>query len=533
MRKLMIVDDNPWDLEGVRRALDWQSMGVQVVAVCDSGLKALHESVAHSPEIVLADIEMPNMTGLEMARRIRLARPDTKFIFFSCYDDFNYVHDTLLLEGEDYILKPIAKKSLEEAVLRTLRKIERDETAKADVAQMRRQIEQYLPAYQKQFLREVLEGRYKDPQVLLNSSSYLKIDLPDQYAINAACIEIMKSTASGEEQFYDLYAVKNAAESYNADGARLYAVQMAYNELVILFIEPINFPQRKIPFYDILIDLKDMAENKLNISIRMGISNPSENINDAPKLYKQAKTVLGALFYAGGNGFYLYSEIEELNDDLFDSQLDIGLLYRQVESAVISGSEGDLRLLLACYLPDDISLYSVSYVKNLVYTIINAVSSMLISSGQSFGAVFGSETVVWEKLAKFTDIADIKQWLYNIIISVHQYLFSDKKKYRKIVEQVFEIVSRRYNDHVTVKDIAKSVYMSTVQLNKIFTKATGKTVFEYLTNYRIDMSKRLLREPDSRINDIAANVGYSNVSHFCLLFKEMTGVTPLVYKNSL
>ena len=127
---------------------------------------------------------------------------------------------------------------------------------------------------------------------------------------------------------------------------------------------------------------------------------------------------------------------------------------------------------------------------------------------------------------------DVKQWIYNVFKTVKEHL-AEKNivKNVRIVNAIKEFIKNNYNEQISINDISKAVYFSGRYANSLFKKETGKTIFDYVIEYRMEKAKKLLREQDSKVALVAEAVGYTNNSYFCLSFKKIVGMTPAEYKR--
>jgi len=315
MYKLLIADDNAADREGIPTLCDWEGMGVAIAGVCADGEEALRAVSENPVDILLTDIVMPVMNGIELAERVRSLRPKTKIVFMSCYDEFEYAKSAVDLEINGYVLKPIMRADLREAMERALASLRRDEAVEAE--------RQAMEAERRAVLQTLRES---SPDVRDQLVKDLLVRKPD------STTPVVAGPAGGD------------AAGGDAGGGT-----------------------------------------------------------------------------AGG-------------DSLFDR-----------------------------------------------------VQDQLAGRNESRGA--------------------------------------------RVAESVKAIVRARYQDRVTVDDIAKAVYLSPRYLNGLFKRETGRTVFEYLLEYRMDAAKKLLMGGDCAVSDVADLVGYENKSHFALLFKRRVGVSPAKYRR--
>jgi two-component system response regulator YesN len=186
---------------------------------------------------------------------------------------------------------------------------------------------------------------------------------------------------------------------------------------------------------------------------------------------------------------------------------------------------------LETYLPGS-TQYDKRYVQSVAYSIVNLLQIVLTEQNLEPSRVIGRLGRLQYKLDKCSRIHDVRRLLHAVMDDSIAYVARTHADAReRIVADIKNVIARRYREHVTVSDIAESVSYSASQANVIFKSATGRTIFDHLSAFRIEKAKELLRDPYSRIYLVAEEVGYRNKSHFCLQFKKATGLTPQQYKS--
>ena len=170
---------------------------------------------------------------------------------------------------------------------------------------------------------------------------------------------------------------------------------------------------------------------------------------------------------------------------------------------------------------------SENCLKSLAFTIVNILHLELIQAGQSMEDVLQDEFGVWKKMSGFPTVDELRQWLYQTMAAANEY-FQKRYKTRdaQIVTDIKEIIHKRFQEQLTINDIAQVIYLGPKQANNIFKRETNQTIFDYLLDYRMAVAKKMLSDPYSKIYLVAQEVGYINKSHFCLMFKKHTGFTP-------
>lgn len=538
MYNMLIVDDNPWDRDGISEILDWNSMGINIVGTCSNGKQALERIDLLRPDIILSDIAMPIINGIELAEKVKEYSENIKIIFMSSYNEFNFAKSAINLDIYGYILKPIDPDELKQVVNRILNINEKETFLQKEKEEMKNQLNQSLPILIQQFLLDFLFGLYSDLDDIQKRFNFFNIFITPNSNIQVVSLEMenyeqIMYNMNISDRYLTVQVVKNIINFFCRDNLKIFTVQTSIKEfgLLIFYNGPVNGEDR-IDLLDIAILIKEKVLEKLKINIIAGISNSSNNLLDVPKLYHQSVDSIKTKFYSDGMQVIQYREIEIVKKNSFEESLDLQALYKELNEVIPFGEDKDIKKFIDKYLCGMDLIKTENYIKSFSFSVINSTQIILINSNESFKNIFDEEFILWQKLNKFETIKDIKNWLYNILKSVKDYLSSKHQSmHSKIVEDIKEIIQNRYYMQLTIGDIADSVYFSAIHANNIFKKVTGKTIFDYLVEYRIEKAKELLKDPYSRVYLVSENVGYTNKSHFCMIFKKHTGLTPNEYKN--
>jgi AraC-like DNA-binding protein len=266
---------------------------------------------------------------------------------------------------------------------------------------------------------------------------------------------------------------------------------------------------------------------RLNITANFGVSQVSALATEAPALLAQARKAVSAQFYSAGPIIF-YSEIACLDQEPLE-ELNGADLERDLEEKVFLGEAGGADAFLEKYLSGRHGAETEAYLKSLSFSIVNILSLKLRQKGLNS---LGSQQGLWRRLKSFRRAEDLRKWLWGMIVTVQQHIEAqNNSRYASLVRTVREVVAARYMEPLTVPDIAAAVYLSPKQANAIFCKTVGCSIFDYLTAFRMDRAKELLKQTDAKISAVAEEVGYTNKSHFALIFKRCVGMTPAEYKS--
>jgi len=532
---VLIVDDNIYDREGLRDIINWNELGLYVADIASDGMEGYKKAKEIHPDFIITDIAMPVMDGLQMAEKIKQEFPDIKFIFMSCFDDFNYVRHALKLNAYAYVLKPVNPDELIQEVIK-IKKIKENELEKDKLfEELRQQIKQSSSILKEQFLREILISKQHQDDKLQEAAEYFGIDCQKHcYTVIFAEIDnynIIVETRSVEDKYLLSYGIKKYLEQSLFSVKKTYIIHHQLNSIaMVCFVKNEKQDEELGDIISCLQECMELINKNLEITVTIGIGEFSNTLSYLPRIYESAEYAVRTKFYSHGNRIILSSEVKPANSP---AKYDVKELYEELNTILEIGEEENTNSFIEKYLPSH-SSYSEQYVKSLTFSIINAIQIFLIDKNESFVNIFGSDTVIWQKLSRFETIIDIKQWIFNIIETVRKYFRSQSKnRYVKIVEDIKNIIDKKYAEVNNVDEIVAPLYISSSYANLIFKQHTGQTIFDYLVSRRMEEAKKLLQDPYVKIYEVAEKVGYKSKSYFTSIFKEYFGMTPKQFMDRL
>lgn len=525
MNKVLIADDNRIALEGMKRVINWSNFDCELVSFCLNGQDAWDTIAKGGIDIVITDIEMPLMNGLQLLNKIREHNLDIKLIFMSCYEDFNFIKTAIDMDAVAYILKPIVPEQLEKALLKIINMNEKDMRITEAQNRLDTLIENHISVLQEQFFRSLIFSPKTNEDEVLQMSKTLHISLTSPYRIQLAIIECMMHQKN-EEEIVNLLDIQEFIDTLDVFNNITKAYFDSNNRL---FIVSIYSPEQSDIINNVYIQLNDYAI-KNNIKLKIGISNEGENICKLKELYNQAEQAISSSFVSDENMMVLYNDIFSSSEYMHDF-IDPTVLKKELTDLLFNQNEYDIDAFLDKFIPYNINKIHKYYIRYFCYSIISTIEMLLTSYNIDYNKAI-DHTIIWDKLAHYESITNVRQWLHNILRSTLDVVYENaQKKDTNIVDKIKNIIETEYSTHLTLNNIAERVYFSSIHTNNLFKKETGLSVAEYLSKYRITVAKKLLEMPGSKIYAVSEAVGYKNQAHFKLLFKQITGYTPLEYKN--
>ena len=523
MYKLLVVDDEELIRKGIISRIQHHLPDfAQMWEACD-GMEALTVIKEHHPEIIITDIKMPHMDGLQLIRQVREAGNNVKFIIISGYAEFEYAEQAINMGVNGYILKPVIDRELIKALNNVTNDLDKEKNsndiknrteilekqyklienekninqllnmAKADIIKGQ---EEEIPA----LLSETLEGIQVMLSILnIDGSSY------SDSAFQYRDIDLIKESMANILNELECQCQRIIVNNYRDKN----------QVLVLLMNKDKTFLKACMDKY-IAVAFSSLAKY-LGISVTIGISTPEDNISS--ELYRQARTAFEQRIIFGGNHVYKYENLPIYKDFNIPNN-EIRLLQNCIERMDVGNIETILREIFS-----EKNFTGVAGVNiRLVWMeIVNMLFKVCGKMKNDFDNIYNFNLLGEEVLEKFNSLDEIVSYLYTTII--------DTLKLEKVVDMncsnkiklVTQYIDRHYGEDININELSYLYAMNPNYFSTVFKKETGKTVVNYITEVRILKACKLLAETKGSIADISQSVGYQDTQYFFRVFKKTTG----------
>lgn len=544
MLRLFVVDDEPDTREGLRYYFDWAKYGVEVIGEADDGSTALEPILKEKPDIVLSDVRMPDMDGIEMVKRIRQFSEDVKIIFVSGYDDVGYIKSALKVDAVDYILKPVDLKELGEVIEKVVKIINEERDAKSLIQEMNTKLLQSMPSLREKFFMTLVRDGVNGEKEIDKRIEFLGLELPsnDEYCTlvisiddKAAVFDILPE----KDKQLTSFSVINICEELIHKSIKGYAFENRPGEYVCILRMGCHKDEDDVCYedkenlYSLISDIKDSLLRYLKIRVTIGVGLTVLGLKNIWKSYSKAYDNANQKLFLGKNMIISMDslEIEEDHFDKFDfsNAQQLANLLKSSDEEKIKSTVNDIFKNLARYKHTN-----MKYCLNICLQLILIASRQLMELQMNMDDVKLSDNEVWEQLFKLETLEDMKTLIINYFLGVSRYIVEKRnKKSRNIIETIKEVIHKKYSENISVNEIAREVYLSTTYLCMVFKQETGETVNDYITKVRIEKAKELLKDPKNKLYDVCYGIGYTEPGYFSKVFKKHTGLSPTEYREKL
>ena len=495
MYSVLLVDDELPVLETLKSSIPWQHYGIDILLTAIDGVQALDKMKEQRIDLLITDIRMPNMDGLELLYKVRSLYPATHCVLLTAYSDFEYARKAIKLGVDNYLLKPFQEEEMKETIEKVLDNIYISRDNSKDL-------------FRDNILRRWITGRINTEELSERSSLLdINIYLPEYCAV---CIK--KKHKPGSLSSYRASCIEALSYDYETyqfwDDKGNYVLIVGGKQIVATQLA------------DSFITLAD----KLHVSslISISIGPVVKNSDDLAESYQAACKLIETADLSGGNLAVLTKEkFTSLESDLLTKELNI-LFHQSEEEFRKAGYQKLAAGLLDRLNKQDFNTVLSQFTHNLFHLF-----------KQEFPNQPGIQDQIYSRMNLFSAASSRENFLYTLeelleySYLLFQYYF---QQLSPVIQHAINYIHKHYADSLSIKEFCVKNKMSTAYLGYLFKKETGMFFNNYLNQYRICCSIQLLANSSQNINDIAKNVGFCSTSYYISSFKKQTGLSPNKYR---
>lgn len=523
---VLMVDDEEEVIRIIRKKIDWESLGFVVCGQARNGLEALEMVEELQPDVVMTDIKMPYMDGLELVRRLKEKNLGIHTIVLSGFDEFEYVKQAISLEVEEYLLKPIDSSEILKVFGKVKKTLDDERNLQQNIAYLEHYYQQSIPILREGFLSDLMDSAIPEDQF----ENYTK-----EYGI----------TLTGP-----LYvvAVVHTSRSQAPEGISVRLLRMSVRQL--LENSPTAYPSRYMFSYRdntvILAQLESekeiaawtdeldrfckYAKRSCNAVVSVGIGHAVDKVTEIPSSYGSAREAVSyRALYGAGNAINI-AEIDP-GESRYDIQENDKI--HQMLKQVKMGSEEQLAQTIEAYIS---SLQEAGLnMQTLGIALMELVTSIyrFMNANEVDPSAIMKEKDIYTKLIQMESMDAIKKWLLETSFQIREQVQGQRTiKTGSFVGKAKAYVQENFsNPDLSIDMVCSELGVSSAYFSTVFKKETGKTFLNYLTECRMTEAERLLIMEDEKTYIIAEKVGYSDPGYFSYVFKKWFGVSPMKYKK--
>ena len=487
--KVYLLDDEPYILEGLKYIVPWQEYGFKIVGSSSNGKDGFDNIITQNIDLIITDIMMPNMTGLELISKLKKEKYNANFLVLSAFQEFKYVKEAINMGAENYLLKPIDTEELSNNLKSIYQKIKKKE-------------------------EQIIDKNIVKNNLLLKliTESY------DENIIN----ELNRLNIKFNDYRYCIINIEVNDESYNIEDITFKNKSILHvknKSNIYLIIDEHNLDDTIME----LIELKNYMINKSGPILYISIGSLVNNIREINNSFKASMEVNEyKIIHPNKSWIKIYKEKIDINN--YDN-----IEFEELKSILVNKE----------------FIKTEEYI-NAIFTKLRCDEKLTpkqikMKSIEIFLSVYNyfNESKVIKDLHKYFDyiinnnntLDDIQIQLINMIRYIQSKLEQAEDSMSPVIIKLLDYIEENYKCDLNLKEISDKLNINSIYLGQLFQREIGILFSDYLNNFRINKAKKLLLDTNLKASEIGMLVGYRNKNYFYRKFKSIAGLTPSEWKK--
>ncbi len=518
MYKVLIADDELFILEGLREIINWEEHGLEIGGEATNGIEALEIIKSTKIHILVTDIKMPKMDGLELIKIIRDSYPEIKVVIISGYDDFGLLKKAMKYGIENYLLKPVNTDELSSTLLNIVDKIDieifRQSSLREGTDILRANLLQRLVS------NTISESEFIEKSVFLNLN----------FNYNQYIVCVLRFLSGGEQK-------RNSDQIANNICNELLCNNMSGTENGLSFSDlngdiVIIFFGNELKRVEINCVIRQCIQriNAQDMDVFAAIGDLQKDFRTIHQSYEKARDLIEYHLILPPNSIIDYERIEKAT---CERERSVNIDHESLKQLIISkNKQAVMEFIIGIFNQiQQIKNVRPSYIQNiaveLVYHINNTVKSLIRNDNEYYESMKAEYASVF-KAKTFAELVSYFQLIIGKAIDI---LNLEEKSY-PLIKQVYYYIHKNYADDISLRMLSCKFNVNAAYLGQLFKKETGELLSNYLNRIRIEKAKELLSNTSMKANEIAEKVGYVEPNYFYRAFKKITNLSPSEFRKS-
>jgi two-component system response regulator YesN len=534
--KLMVVDDDFWVREYLKKSIKWEDYGILPVYEAENGEEALEKMAIDPVQILIADIKMPVMDGIELAEASIKINPKVKIILLSALKDFEYARKAISLGVADYIVKPVQEEALADVICKVVAELKEDTSKSMGKTARSHIVAQVAPLMKEKLLLKLLCTKLDREEIEKRLQPEFQLKLAGRYIVIAIEIDHyqdqvneigMKQAGSIKRTAVDLVKRKldqfTCSSIIESEGARFICV--------FPLTENVNDASVSFNIVALCEQLRRQISKECGITVTIGVGSICKGLDCLSTSYQKACYALENKFFLGNDRTIVFTPVERNSsvktDFIMKYQPMLMKIVLACDTARLQTCIEDLKRELSA-----LGHTEHSYVRHTVLRLAERLTEeiracrMIDENEITDIYAMGMQVSRAETLDELLDI--FKSFLEEVIGYVER---QNKNNAQKLIQDIVNYIRKYYDRELYVDEIARVFNTHPSYLSRTFKKETGENLLQFIMRIKIEKAKQLLCNPNIKIMDIAGLIGYENERTFTRIFKKLEGMTPTAFRE--
>lgn len=525
--KVVLVDDEEEVIDVIERKIYWDMLGFDVVGSANNGVKALELVEKLQPDVVITDIKMPYMDGLELSRRLNNDYQNIHIIIFTGFDEFEYAKEAVHLEIEEYMLKPINALELSDCLKRLKNTLDKEREEKLNVEKLANYFNASLPVLQTNLFVSLIEGRVSEADYEKFLSAY-QIDMTGPLYCCAVFHTSEHHVPEGMNPLLLSMSVEREIKDRIADTWKCKVFTYLGNTVLII----------EIASEDAMAELTDACDRFCRWAYRVmgavvtaGIGRVCDNLLNINNSYEGAREAVSYRVLYGTQRAINIAEVAPKEQKVAIQYEDANMhelikaIYLGKREAIEEAVHGEIEKLHR-------SAQTMNRYKLTLMEMVGTFYRFCANNFIDFDNFSGGISNPYEKVPEM-DESTLTTWLIDTSMAISDELKNARNNTsRRMVTDAQNMVVDRYMEpDLSLDTVCSALGVSNSYFSSVFKKETGKSFITYLTDYRMDHAANLILETNEKSYKIAEQVGYQDANYFSYVFKKRFGMSPSKYRT--
>lgn len=516
MKKVFLVDDEILVREGIRDRIDWESEGFVFSGDAPDGELALPLIERIAPDIVVTDIRMPFMDGIQLSKIVKERMPGVKIIILSGHDEFTYAREALRIGVEEYCLKPLSSTELLHSLHKVSDKIDSERREKRKLEELQERASVNMDFMREQMLIDLCTGSIPTADAIQRSEELGVALISDYYLV-----ALVEFEAKNGDDGTPIINIEDDSLYQSLSCGYSDHLHVKRNKKQHAWLLKGKDPKQLEELAEKLVkDMKQMEE-KLNCTVYTGIGSVKSRVQEISISFSEADQKKSYQYFLRKR-------------PLIGKELQGTIAYKRskLNDFLEQGDVSRIEAFVLSYIQDEGKDHNTLYSHYLIMDMIISATQFIHESRGDVGAFILELESVEERLQAIFSLDELRSTASIILGLVFQYRDQIKNKYSDIISKAKEYIDRHFdNPDISLQTVAAYVNVSPNHFSSVFSNAIGQTFIDYLIKTRIKRAMKLLKTTNAKSYEIAGLVGYNDPHYFNSVFKKITGVTTKVYRN--
>lgn len=527
--KVILVDDEAEVIDMIEKKIHWNDLGFEVAGSATNGVKALELVEKLQPDVVLTDIKMPYMDGLELSRRLNREYPNIYIMLCTGFDEFEYAKEAVHLEIKEYMLKPVNATELSESLTNLKHTLDREREEKLNVKKLNDYFQEVLPKLQSNFFISLIEGRVEKQEY----ERFLQAYQVDMKGPLFGCVIFHTSENHVPEGMNPLLlsmSVEREIKQRLMDQWNCREFIYMGNTLLILELDA---EDKITQITDACDRFCRWAYRIMGAVVTAGIGTVCDSLYEISLSYERAREAVSYRVLYGTKRAINIGEIvpKEQIKPVQSEESRMQTLFRAIrigDSAEIErAAHGEMEKLHKN--TETMSQYNLATME-----IVSGFFKFCTDNSLDFNKISGNMQNIYEKVSQM-DESSLTAWIVQMSETISEKLkCARNSSARRLIVEAQNIVKERYMEaDISLDEVCAVLGVSNSYFSSVFKKEAGKSFISYLTDYRMDIAAEMILNTDEKSYTIAEKVGYLDANYFSYVFKKKFGVSPSKYRASV